>query len=393
MADPAAVGALAAELLVNRLVARPCRVLLPTGETPLPFYSALRERAAAGRIAPGRCEVLQLDEYCGLTPGHPHSFRAYLQRELRSSGLRLIETFNPEEADLGREAARYQQVLDRAEIDIAVLGLGLDGHVASDEPGSGAGSGARVVALTAQTRALAAAAFGGMANVPKHALTVGVRTLLEARELVLLVTGERKAEILHAALSGPPRTDVPASLLRLHPRLTVICDEAAGSRLRPSAGSRSDHVLVVLGHCDPDSRIHRASHQSFARLRVAAGIGRSSPVRACVITGFNTTGGLSEAEQMAEEWSVVDVPAVLEVAGRDTIDNAVRSLPLIQALGNVRRVTVVTSAWHLRARRAFRSYRHAGFSVRMAYDWSEGPWLRMLARELVLIVRATMSRM
>ena len=373
---------------MNRIAARPLRVLLPTGRTPLPFYAAVRAAAAGGRIAPNRCRVLQLDEYCGLQPGHPQSYRVYLERELTASALRLSETFDPAAPDLAAEAARYQRVLDREEIDLAVLGIGPDGHVAFDEPGSSLHSPARVVELTESTRAAAAVDFGGLVNVPTHALTVGLRTLLETRELFLLAIGESKAEILSAALTGPPRVDVPASLLRLHPRLTVLCDEAAGSRLEPRPGWGSDHALVVLGHRDPDSRRHRASHQSFARLARAGRIAERDPARAVVITGFSSTGGLSEAEQMAEEWTSPGVPALLEVAGRDTNENATRSLPIVKALGGIRRVTVVTSAWHIRARHAFRVYRRAGLRVEMAYDWSEGPWLRMLAREVFLALTA-----
>jgi uncharacterized SAM-binding protein YcdF (DUF218 family) len=142
---------------------------------------------------------------------------------------------------------------------------------------------------------------------------------------------------------------------------------------------------VVLGHRDPASRAHRASHQSFARLAVAARAAERRPVRAAVLTGFTSTGGLSEAEQMAEEWNVRDVPAVLEVAGTDTLGNARCSLPLIDALGGIRRVTVVTSAWHIRARPYFALYRDAGYELRFRYDWRHGPWLRMLWRELSLM--------
>jgi glucosamine-6-phosphate deaminase len=385
MADAEGVGRLAATLVANRLAARPLRLLLPTGHTPLPFYAALRELAAAGLIPPRRGRVLQLDEYCGLPAGDPMSYRVYLERELAATGLELSDGFDTHAPDLDAEAARYQDVLDEEEIDIAVLGIGRNGHVAFDEPGSASLSGARVVQLTESTRGDAAGEFGELATVPTHAMTVGIRTLLEAREVFLLVTGDVKAEILHAALTGPVRAEVPASMLRLHPRLTVICDLAAARRLPPVRDS--DRVVVVLGHRDPTSRKHRASHQSFARLSVAARVAERDHVRAAVITGYTSTGGLSEAEQMAEEWNVASVPAVLEVAGRDTIENATRSLPLVQALGGIRRVTVVTSAWHLRARHAFAPFRRAGFEVDFSYDWRNGPWLRMIVRELVLMAR------
>jgi uncharacterized SAM-binding protein YcdF (DUF218 family) len=208
----------------------------------------------------------------------------------------------------------------------------------------------------------------------------------------VLVTGAVKADILHAALSGPPRADVPASLLRLHPRLTVLCDYAAAGRLPHGARSRGDRAVIVLGHRDPDSRKHRASQQSFGRLAVAARVAGREPVRAAVLTGYTSTGGLSEAEQMAEAWSVPGVPALLEVAGRDTTENATRSLPLVLAIGGIKRVTVVTSAWHLRARRAFRSYREAGLKVSMRYDWKHGPWLQMLRHEIRLMARRRRRR-
>ena len=383
MRDRDGVGALAAELLLNRAAARPVRILLPTGHTPLPMYAALRDAAAAGRLRAGRVEALELDEYLGAPAGF--DYRTYLERELDGTNIALAGSFDPKGPDQTAELERYEALLDEHEIDAAVLGIGPDGHVAFNEPGTEALSTAHVAALTASTRGAAAADFGSIADVPTHALTVGMRTLLEAREVILLVTGQTKADILRAALTGHPRADVPASLLRLHPRLTVICDRPAAARLERLPRQGGDRVVVVLGHRDPESRQHRASRQSFARLRVAARIAASSRVRAVVVTGFTSTGGLSEAEQMAEEWPLPSVPALLEVAGRDTNENATRSLPLVLALGGIREVTVVTSAWHLRARRAFAFYRQHGLRVHFRYDWSQGPWLRMLVNELRLM--------
>lgn len=378
------VGSLAAEILINRLTARPVSVLLPTGHTPLPFYAALREQAARGRVPGSRATVLQLDEYYGLPSGDPSRFRDYLVRELAGSGLALDEGFDPSTSDPHAETARYERVLDETAIDLAVLGVGRNGHVAFNEPGSDVTSATRVVRLTDSTRAAAAADFGGLDRVPTHAMTVGLRTLLEARELLVLVTGAVKADILHSLLAGAPRADVPASLLRIHPRLTVLCDFEAAERIHRAAGSRSDRVVIVLGHRDPASAKHRASKQSYGRLAVAARFAARKPVRAAVLTGYTSTGGLSEAEQMAEEWNVAGVPALLDVAGRDTTDNAVRSLPLVLAIGGIKHVTVVTSAWHIRARKAFAPYRRAGLDVRMRYDWRHGPWLRMLRNEVRL---------
>lgn len=380
------VAELAAEIVANRLAARQgMRLLLPTGHTPLPVYAALRQRREAGALE-GSADVFQLDEYVGLEPEDPRSYRAYLARELAGSGLRLSAGLDGTAADPALECARYQDLLDQAPIDLAVLGLGRNGHVAFNEPGSLPGDGVRTIILSEGTREAAAPDFGSLESVPTHAFTVGLRTLLEARELLVLVTGEVKAEALAAMFDGPPRSAFPASLLRMHPHLTVLCDQEAAARLRPRAGTGSDHVVIVLGHRErPAGRLHRATHESAERVRVAEGVVGRDPARAAILTGHTSTpGDSSEAEQMAAEWTS-DVPVVLELAGRNTAENATRSLPLILALGGVRRVTVVTSAWHIRARPYFAPYRRYGLELRFRYDWRGGHWLAMLAKELRLL--------
>lgn len=363
--DARHVGLTAAELVANRIRARTrMRVLLPTGATPRGLYAALRAHVADGSLATGHVTVLGLDEYLGLGREDPRSFRAALDRELAGVPLARREALDGAAADPAAEAARYQAVLDTAPADLAVLGLGRDAHVAFNEPGSGPGEGVRRVTLTPSTIAAAAAGFGGAAEVPREALTVGLRTLLDARELLLVATGAEKAEALHAALEGPASAAVPASLLRGHPCLTVLCDPAAAARLRPARGRDSRRVAVVLGHREPGvSAEHRISAHSRARLARAAALARAAPLRAVVLTGYTHTGGLSEAEQMAREWPVAEVPALLEVAGRNTAENASRSLPIVLALGVAERVTVVTSLWHVRARFFFAPYRDYGLRV------------------------------
>ena len=230
-----------------------------------------------------------------------------------------------------------------------MLGLGRDAHVAFNEPGSRPGDGVRRVALDPSTIAAAAADFGGAERVPREALTTGLRTLLAARELLLIVTGAEKADALHATVEGPMADDSPASLLRSHPCLTILCDRAAAARVHPTAGRDSDHVAIVLGHREPGvSAEHRISAHSRARLARAVRLCRETPVRAVVLTGYTHTDGLSEAEQMAREWPLRDVPVLLEVAGRTTAENASRSLPIVLALGVAARVSVVTSLWSAR---------------------------------------------
>jgi hypothetical protein len=145
----------------------------------------------------------------------------------------------------------------------------------------------------------------------------------------------------------------------------------------------SDHVIVVLGHREPGiSREHIISLESHARLARAERIARRRPTRALVLTGYTSTGGLSEAEQMDAARTLPHVASVREVAGRTTAENASRCLPLILSLGGIRHVTVVTSFWHLRARYYFRPYRRYGLRVHHRWAVRRGGWWRLLGIEL-----------
>jgi uncharacterized SAM-binding protein YcdF (DUF218 family) len=241
----------------------------------------------------------------------------------------------------------------------------------------------RVVALAPDSRAAGAV----------RGLTVGLGTLYLARELLLLALGQEVAGALRDTLEDPVGPASPASLLRDHPRLTVVCDRAAAARLTPRPQYRSDRALVVLGHREPGISVeHRISHESRARLRHARELAERTPVRAVVLTGYTSTGGLSEAEQMKTAWDDHDAPALLEVAGRDTAENATCSLPILLALGDVRRITVVSSAWHLRVPFFFAPYRRFGLDVSYRASFAHGAWPRMLAHELRMAPRAPARR-
>jgi glucosamine-6-phosphate deaminase len=384
LADPHRVGLVAAELVLNRLLARPrMRLLLPTGRSPRSMYAALRAHARSGHLPPRTVTVLQLDEYAGLRPGDPRSFADQLRAQLDGIPIAALRTLDGAAGDLKAEAARHAAVLEEAPIDLAVLGLGRDGHVAFDEPPARRASGVAVVSLAESTREDAAPAFGGVEKVPAAALTTGLGTLYRARELILLVSGVAKAPALRAMLEEPVDPRSPASLLRDHPRLTVICDREAASLLTPRPGYTSERVLVVLGHRDPGvSAEHMISAESRARLRRGLRLARSHPVRAVVLTGYTSTGGLSEAEQMKTAWDEHVAPALLEVAGRDTAENASRTLPILLALGEAAHVTVVSSPWHLRVPWFFAPYRDFGFDVAYRPSAAHGPWRRMLREEL-----------
>jgi glucosamine-6-phosphate deaminase len=388
------VALLAAELIANRLRARPAlRLVLPTGHTPLGIYAALRAHAADGSLASRDATLFQLDEYLGLEPADPRSFAAYLRRELAGVSFAAVHHLDGSVAEVAGHCAHHQALLDRAPIDLAVLGLGRNGHVAFDEPGSPTEAGVRRVELHRTTRADAAADFGGIENVPRGALTVGLRTLLSARELLILVTGAAKAAALRSMLDGPRDGDCPASLLRDHPGLTVICDEAAASALRSRRESRSDQALIVLGHREPGvSAKGRTSDESLSRLRKARRSALSDPPRAVIFTGYSHSAeGRSEAEQMRSAWGRSELPTLLEVAGRNTAENASRSLPIVRAIGAIRRVTVVTSAWHIRAPYFFAPYRLLGLRLSFRFAW-HGTALGVLAEELAGLPRMRHQR-
>ena len=381
--DPRHVGLLAAELVANRM----------TGHTPKGMYAALRSHCADGSLPTAHVAVLGLDEYLGLGRDDPRSFRATLDRELAGIPLGRREALDGAAADPDVEAKRYQAVLDAAPIDLAVLGIGRDGHVAFDEPGSRPHDRVRRVALAPTTIADAAAGFGGEEHVPREALTVGLSTLIAARELLVIVTGAEKAQALHDMLEGPAGPPSPASMLRDHPRLTVIADEDAAKLLGPRANRDSARVAIVLGHREPGvSAEHRISAHSRARLQRAARLARRHPTRAVILTGYTHTGGLSEAEQMGLEWTVPVVPVLLEVAGRNTAENASRSLPLVLAQGGVKRVSVVTSAWHLRTPYFFAPYRDHGLELDMVPAAPLRGWGHLIAEEVGLFPGAPLQR-
>jgi hypothetical protein len=207
-------------------------------------------------------------------------------------------------------------------------------------------------------------------------------SLLAAREVVVTATGAERAQAVGAMLAEPPSPAMPASLLRSHPRLTVVCDRPAAGALEPSPHWASPEIVIVLGHREPGiSFEHRISAESLDRLHLAERLTRHHHPRAVLLTGYTTTGGLSEAEQMAAQWTLPEVAKLLENAGRNTAGNAACSLPLILALGGVRHVTVVTSAWHVRAPYFFLPYRRFGLGVSFRFARSPGRWREMLRHE------------
>jgi glucosamine-6-phosphate deaminase len=219
--------------LVARLSDRPdLRICLPTGDTPSPVYAALAAAEGEGRVSFAEATLVLLDEWVGLPPGDPARCDARLRAELVDrlrtppGAFVAIDVDGP---DPEAAAARHDEAA--AGLDLAILGLGLNGHVGLNEPGSRPDDRTRLVRIAVSTREAATARYGAT-RPPTAGITVGMAPLLEAEEAWLLVTGERKAAILRRALEGPEGPDCPASYLRRHPRLTVFADEMAATLLR-----------------------------------------------------------------------------------------------------------------------------------------------------------------
>ncbi len=231
------IAALAADVIEAVVRRKRAAVLgLATGSTPLPVYQELirRHNAAAGP-AYGGVTCFNLDEYVGLPVGHEQSYRATIARELTDGlGISPVQVNGPDPSPAGLSTAgeRYEALIKAAGgVDVQLLGIGSDGHLAFNEPGSSLASRTRIKTLTAQTRKDNARFFGSPDEVPTHVLTQGLGTILEARHLLLIATGEGKAAAAAAAVEGPVSASCPASVLQLHPHVTVLLDQAAASRL------------------------------------------------------------------------------------------------------------------------------------------------------------------
>jgi glucosamine-6-phosphate deaminase len=226
-------GSLAADRIAALVARRPDAVLgLATGSTPLPVWAALRERG----LDLARVRGFALDEYLGLPAGHPESYRAVIDREVVAPlGLdpALVHVPGDDGGPVDTAGARYEAAIRAAGgVDLQILGIGRTGHIGFNEPGSSLASRTRVKTLTDATRADNARFFASPDEVPRHCLTQGLGTILEARELVLLAFGESKADAVAGAVEGPVSSSLPGSVIQLHPEVTVVVDEAAASRLR-----------------------------------------------------------------------------------------------------------------------------------------------------------------
>ncbi len=237
--DAAGVAKWAARHIATQINAAEGRFVLglPTGSTPIETYKELIGLHKAGKVSFANVVTFNMDEYVGLPEEHPESYHSFMWKnffdhiDIRRENVNIL---NGNAADLNAECADYEARIEAAGgIDLFLGGMGSDGHVAFNEPFSSLNSRTRIKSLTMETIIANSRFFGGDVNaVPRRALTVGVGTVMAAREVVLLVTGHGKARALREVVEGGVSHVWTASALQSHPRGMIICDDAATYDLR-----------------------------------------------------------------------------------------------------------------------------------------------------------------
>ena len=227
--DAEEAGRLAADRFQELLCAKPACVLgLATGSTPIPLYRELIAREQAGLLDLSRARSVNLDEYKGLAPDHPQSYRRFMQENLFDHvSIRPENTYVPDglTGDVDGMCEAYERTIEElGGVDLQLLGLGHDGHIGFNEPCDHFPVRTHEVALTESTRQANARFFASEDEVPTAAYTMGVGTVMSARSILMIVTGADKADILHRAFFGPVTPWVPASIRQFHPDGTLICD-------------------------------------------------------------------------------------------------------------------------------------------------------------------------
>ena len=234
--DRSAARALARRV-ADEIAATPRIVLgLPTGRTPVAFYDELAQLG----IDFSQATTFNLDEFLGIPPTHPGSFREFMEQHLfRRVNLDRgrIHFLDGSAADPDEECVRYERAIDEAGgLDLQIVGIGTNGHIGFNEPARELQPRTHRVTLTPETRRSNAALFGGdPAAVPAEALSMGMATILQARNIVLIATGESKASCIERVLNGPVTPELPASFLHLHRDVDIMIDEAAAQKVTRSA--------------------------------------------------------------------------------------------------------------------------------------------------------------
>jgi glucosamine-6-phosphate deaminase len=234
--DENSAGELVAKHIAARIASNPKFILgVATGSTPVKVYDSLAKIVKSEGIDVSKVQGFALDEYVGIDLNHPESYNQVIKRDVVENIGFTPENFHVPNGALETietAGADYDAMIRKAGgVDLQILGIGRDGHVGFNEPGSSLASRTRIKTLTKETKEDNARFFDSIDEVPSHCITQGVGTIMEAKHLVLLAFGKTKAEAIHAGFEGPITSSVTASVLQLHPHVTVVLDEAAASLL------------------------------------------------------------------------------------------------------------------------------------------------------------------
>lgn len=246
-------GVTAAEIVADAVRSGATTLGLATGSSPLSVYRELIRRHRREGLSFAAVQAFLLDEYVGLPPSHPQSY-AHVIRTVLTDHIDIdperVHGPNGVAADIFAAADEYDALIaDSGPVDVQLLGIGGNGHIGFNEPGSSLGSRTRVKTLTEQTRHDNARFFSSIDEVPRHVITQGLGTISAARHLVLIATGSHKAQAVAAAAEGPLTASCPASVLQLHPHVTVVVDEAAAAGLK-----NADFYRYALKHKPPQQK-------------------------------------------------------------------------------------------------------------------------------------------
>ena len=227
------IAAMAAQQYVALLKRKPNAILGgATGSTPLGLYAELVRLNKAGEISFKDASSFNLDEYVGLDGSHDQSYRYFMDHNLFDHiDIDKSRTHVPSGIDVSDPAAYDKEIAAAGGVDLQLLGIGNNGHIGFNEPGTPFGSLTHIVELTESTRQANKRFFASIDEVPTHAVTMGVKTVMQARSIILMAIGPAKAPIMKEMLQGPVTEKVPASVLQLHPDVTVYMDYEAASLL------------------------------------------------------------------------------------------------------------------------------------------------------------------
>lgn len=224
---------------------RSCSLGLPTGSTPLGLYRELVARYKDGKIDFSQVVTFNLDEYVGLPQDHPSSYYKFMAKNLFNHiniPQDSIYIPNGMAENIPQECHDYERAIAKeGGIDLQVLGIGGDGHIAFNEPSSSLASRTRLKTLTEETRKANAPNFASLDEVPHHVITMGIGTIMEAKRVLLIATGEGKADAISRAVEGPITAMCPASILQMHRRAIIVIDEAASQKL-----TRTEYYKTVF---------------------------------------------------------------------------------------------------------------------------------------------------